>query len=375
MGEKGFCRFCGYQLIKKFLEGRERLYCSRCNRTNYENPIPATAAVVINRKNEILLVKRGVEPHLGEWCLPGGFVEMKETPEDCCLRELKEETGLKGRIEDYAGAYLSVNPIYESVLVIGYRVAFTGGDMIAGDDSVDVGFFPLSNHPPIAFKSHRDILAATRQSVNIRINDPLPAVEILSGAGAYVITSRDHAILALNACRGGARVIQYRDKMSSRGEMLKIARQIRRISRDHGTLFIVNDYIDIALMAQADGVHLGQDDIPIESARKLLPPGMIVGISTHSLEQAMAAQKGGADYIGVGPVFATPTKKDYTPVGIDLVKDVLGSSEIPVVAIGGLNLDNITQLKKLGIRNAAMVRAFQDDTAETVKRINGVLLV
>ena len=134
--------------------------------------------------------------------------------------------------------------------------------------------------------------------------------------------------------------------------------------------FIVNDSIDIALLAGADGVHLGQDDIPIIEARKITPPGFLIGISTHSLEQALEAERLGADYIGSGPVFATPTKEDYVPIGPETVKRVLQSVHIPVVAIGGLNMDNLPELRAVGAKNFAMVRAFQVKTEETVKRIN-----
>ncbi|UCH93242.1 MAG: thiamine phosphate synthase, partial [Candidatus Aminicenantes bacterium] len=146
--------------------------------------------------------------------------------------------------------------------------------------------------------------------------------------------------------------------------------EIRKITGRYGTLFIVNDFIDIALIVKADGVHLGQEDIPIAEARKIVPSGFVIGRSTHSLDQALEAEKQGADYIGSGPVFATPTKEDYIPIGVDTVKQVIDKVGIPVVAIGGLNLDNISELRKVGVRNFAMVRAFQGNTEEVVKKIN-----
>jgi thiamine-phosphate pyrophosphorylase len=188
--------------------------------------------------------------------------------------------------------------------------------------------------------------------------------------GAYVITSGNHIEIAKRACSAGAGILQYREKHAGRREMVETAQKIREITKKYGTLFIVNDFIDIALIVEADGVHLGQDDIPIAEARKIVPAGFLIGRSTHSLEQAIEAEKQGADYIGSGPVFATPTKEDYIPIGIDTVKQVIETVRIPVVAIGGLNLDNISELQKIGVKNFAMVRAFQKNTEEVVRRIN-----
>jgi len=188
--------------------------------------------------------------------------------------------------------------------------------------------------------------------------------------GAYVITSKDHVKIAEEACKGGARVIQYRDKKSSRHNMLEIADKIRKITKKFDSLFIVNDFIDIALISKADGVHLGQDDIPLQKARKITPEDFIIGLSTHSLEQAKKAEKAGADYIGIGPVFSTPTKENYSPIGLSTVRKVLQNVNIPVVTIGGINIANIDQLVKIGVRNVAMVREFQKNTLEKVKKVN-----
>jgi thiamine-phosphate pyrophosphorylase len=193
--------------------------------------------------------------------------------------------------------------------------------------------------------------------------------------GSYVITSKDHLKIAREACRAGARIVQYRDKNSTRKEILETAGKIREITRDFNSLFIVNDYIDIALICGADGVHLGQDDVPIRRAREITPDGFIIGVSTHSLEQAIEAEKAGADYIGVGPVFATPTKENYAPIGLSVVKEVIKSVNIPVVAIGGIDIDSIEELVEIGVRNVAMVRAFQEKTGEKVKKTNFLLKV
>ncbi len=363
MKDKLYCHFCGQRLQRKKIENRERLFCPACRVPIYENPVPATAAVIIKKHREILLVKRSVDPQKGKWCLPGGFVEMDESPEQCCLRELKEETNLKGDIDKLVGVYLSKNPIYQSVLVIGFRLNNIRGRARAGDDSEEVRYFDLNGLPEIAFRSHLSLIGDVVGTPHV------PAGEKFQ-FGAYVISSPDHVEVIRLASRAGARVIQYRDKTSGKKKLLENARLIREITRKYHTLFIVNDYLDIALMSGADGVHLGQDDFPVEAARSITPEGFIIGISTHSLEQALAAEKAGADYIAIGPVFATPTKADYPPIGLETVRQVVSAVSVPVVAIGGLNLGNLGELIGTGIKNVAMVREFQRHTGQVLKEIN-----
>lgn len=366
MNEKQYCFYCAAKLIKKHVDGRVRLFCARCKQPIYENPLPAAAAVVMNEKDEILLVKRNVEPQKGEWCLPGGFIELDETPEKGCLRELKEETGLEGEVDRLVGVYPSKSPVHNWVLVIGYVIKNVKGAITPGDDCDEAAYFTLETAPPVAFRSHRAILKSVLSGREQGGTKP----EIPKDFGAYVITSRDHIEIAEKACRAGARILQYRDKTSSRRELLQTAKKIREITARYNTLFIVNDFVDTALLAEADGVHLGQDDIPTAEARKLTPPGFIIGCSTHSLQQAIDAEKAGADYIGSGPVFATPTKESYPPIGIGCVEQVIKTVKIPVVAIGGLNLDNIDELRSVGVRNFAMVRAFRENTEQVIKKIN-----
>jgi thiamine-phosphate pyrophosphorylase len=203
-----------------------------------------------------------------------------------------------------------------------------------------------------------------------KIDADRPAVDLRLPWGAYVITSGDHLRLAREACRGGARIIQYRDKEAHSSRRLDIARQIRTVTREYGTLFVVNDQVDIALLSEADGVHLGQEDIAIADARSLLPPAMIIGVSCSSLEQARSAKRQGADYLGIGAIFATPTKEGYPVVGLDGLKRIAAEISIPLVAIGGINLDNMAQVKVAGVRNVAMVREFQEDTAARVAAVN-----
>jgi thiamine-phosphate pyrophosphorylase len=208
--------------------------------------------------------------------------------------------------------------------------------------------------------------AKSRMTVLQSIHSPL---------GAYVITSKDHIKIAEAACQGGARIIQYRDKESSRKNVLETADKLREITRRFNSLFIVNDFIDVALLCEADGVHLGQDDIPAVRAREITSDNFIIGVSTHSLEQALMAEKKGVDYIGIGPVFSTPTKENYSPIGVSVVRKVIENVSIPVMAIGGVNLENLEELIEIGCKNVAMLRAFQENTAERVKRVNFLLKV
>ncbi len=371
MKELVYCPKCGNKLNDVIDGGVVRMICRSCDRIVYENPVPATAAILFNNSGELLLVKRNVEPKKGGWCLPGGFNEIGETPEECCLRELKEETGLEGMIGDIVGSVPGNNPFYKSVIVTGYSIKEFTGQLSAGDDSDQAKFFSSENMPEIAFKSHKDLLGFYIHKTAISSNKKF----IPENIGAYVITGGDHITIAENACKGGAKIIQYRDKTSSKSQKLSIARTIRQITKQSKTLFIVNDDIDIALISEADGVHLGQDDISIKDARAIVPKNFIIGKSTHSLEQAMKAENEGADYIGIGPIFKTPTKEDYIPIGVGTVKKVINHVKIPFVCIGGLNIGNIQELVNFGATNFAMVREFSSNTENKVKKVNKMVFV
>lgn len=155
--------------------------------------------------------------------------------------------------------------------------------------------------------------------------------------------------------RGGADVIQLREKEMSKRERIELGLKLRNLTKREDVLFIVNDDIDLALVLDADGVHLGQDDIPIEFARPLMKD-KIVGVSTHSLKQVKAAIESGADYIGVGPVFETTTKGDTEElVGLSLLSKIRDICPIPYVAIGGIGEDNIGSLVKVGCNRAAVI--------------------
>lgn len=168
------------------------------------------------------------------------------------------------------------------------------------------------------------------------------------------------------AIQGGVDIVQLRDKDASKKTLLKKAKALRELTREYGVRFIVNDHIDVALAADADGVHLGQDDLPLEEARKIVGSDKIIGISTHSIEQALEAERGGADYIGVGPVFTTNTKDDVVdPVTIQYVNEAVEKVTIPFVAIGGIKLDNVDEVLRTGARSICAVSEIVGSTDVT----------
>lgn len=150
-----------------------------------------------------------------------------------------------------------------------------------------------------------------------------------------------------NAVRAGVEVVQYREKSASTKHMYEEALILRGICKD--VTFIINDRIDVALASGADGVHIGQDDMPYILARKILGRNKIIGVTVHSVEEAGKAQKMGADYLGVSPIFATRTKKDAgLPAGVALIKGIKKAVSIPIVAIGGIDLSNATSVIHAG---------------------------
>ncbi len=155
----------------------------------------------------------------------------------------------------------------------------------------------------------------------------------------------------------GVRWVQFREKERSRHDIYGEAIRLRRLTRDYNAVLIINDFLDIAVCVGADGVHLGQDDLPLKEARKIMGRNKIIGISTHSLEQAIEAEKNGADYIGFGPVFPTSTKDAGKPKGIEMLHEVKKQVSIPVVAIGGIGLGNISSVLQTGIDAVAVASA------------------
>ena len=169
------------------------------------------------------------------------------------------------------------------------------------------------------------------------------------------LMGRDPIEMVASQIKGGADVIQLREKNMPKRGKLRLGLAIRNLTTQEGILFIVNDDLDLALILEADGVHLGQDDIPIKYARPLMKD-KIIGISTHSPDQAREAIDSGADYIGIGPAFKTETKITADPVvGIDLILRVKDSSPIPVIAIGGIGEKNVDLLVNKGIKRVAII--------------------
>jgi thiamine-phosphate pyrophosphorylase len=155
----------------------------------------------------------------------------------------------------------------------------------------------------------------------------------------------------------GADLVQLRDKNSDKLETLKDAFRLKRLLEGSRTLFIINDYPDIAAISGADGVHLGQCDGPLKAARRLLGKDKIIGVSCHSLKQGLAAQKNGADYIGIGPVFKTPTKPGHKAIGLRELAKFKNNIRIPYFAIGDISKGNLNLILSVGVKRAAVCRA------------------
>lgn len=186
---------------------------------------------------------------------------------------------------------------------------------------------------------------------------------LLKSSRLYLILDRETAgkkqllRIAKKSSLGGADIIQLRDKISGRALFLKEAKALSRSLKKTRTLFIVNDSVDAAKASDADGVHLGQADMPIKKARRALGRGKLIGISCHSLKQALEAQKSGADYIGIGPVYATATKPSYRPIGLRELKKLKGRIRIPYFAIGGIDAGKINEALSCLAERIAVCRA------------------
>ncbi|MEA2015279.1 MAG: thiamine phosphate synthase [Actinomycetota bacterium] len=161
-----------------------------------------------------------------------------------------------------------------------------------------------------------------------------------------------------SALKAGLKIIQYREKGKSTRGMIEEAKEIKKLCRESGALLIINDRVDIALAVDADGVHLGNEDMPYKTAREILGSGRIIGLTVHNIKEAKKAEGVGADYIGVSPVYETRTKPDAgMPAGIRFVREVNDKIKIPAVAIGGINENNIEEVLKAGAKSAAIISA------------------
>jgi thiamine-phosphate pyrophosphorylase len=194
----------------------------------------------------------------------------------------------------------------------------------------------------------------------------------------YLITDRHATKMPLPeaitlALQGGVRAVQLREKDLPMRELLALAQELRTITREFGAKLFINDRIDVAVSVNADGVHLGQQSMPVEAARKVVGNDLLVGVSTHNLEEAKAAATGGADFITVGPVFETPSKAKYgAPVGIDLIRLLKKELSIPFYAIGGIKSGNIYTVMGAGAFGVALISAIM--AAEDIRKASSKLV-
>ena len=196
-------------------------------------------------------------------------------------------------------------------------------------------------------------------------------------SGLYLVTSqalsggRSTEEIVKLALAGGVRLVQLREKDMAFPQLLKLAEKIRAMTKKAGALLIINDRLDLALAVGADGVHLGQDDLPVTGARKIAPD-LIIGASTHSLKEARAAQKAGASYVNIGPIFPTKTKKwNEKFIGIPKMKAIASKIKVPFTVMGGIKADHIPDLVKAGAKTIAVVTAVTaaDNPQKAVKQL------
>lgn len=171
--------------------------------------------------------------------------------------------------------------------------------------------------------------------------------------------------------KAGATFIQLREKNANYDQMLKLAKEIKALTDKYHVPFVIDDNIDVAVAVDADGVHVGQSDTEAKKAREILGENKIVGVSAGNLKEAIEAEKNGADYIGIGAMFPTDTKKDHTDITFEQAKEITEAVNIPVVAIGGINKNNIIQLKGTGVDGVAVISAIfaQDDRYKAAKEL------
>jgi len=193
--------------------------------------------------------------------------------------------------------------------------------------------------------------------------DPHVSFSTLSRPSLYLITDasliRDLTVpeAVEKAILGGLKFVQYREKNLSPSKSYEVAEILRLLTRKAGAIFIVNDDVSLALAVEADGVHLGQEDLPIQEARKILGHRKLIGISTHSVQEALAAEQAGADYIGLGPIYSTTTKQARSPLGCGVIRQATEKVKIPVFAIGGINRTNLREALMAGAAGVAVVSA------------------
>lgn len=176
------------------------------------------------------------------------------------------------------------------------------------------------------------------------------------------------------AVEGGATAIQLRDKEMDGGELLRTARVLSALCRERQVLFIVNDRLDVALLSDADGVHLGQSDLPVKDARRLAPRPFLIGASVHTPGEVLSAGNDGADYIGVGAVFGTGSKSDAAVIGLEGLRATAAASALPSVAIGGITAENLPDVMRRGVDGASVISAsVRGNVKENTQRLAKIL--
>ncbi len=186
-------------------------------------------------------------------------------------------------------------------------------------------------------------------------------LKYISGLHAIIdiqaLKGRSHIEVTTQVIRGGAKTIQLRDKVQTKEKLLPIAQELKELCAENNVLFIINDYLDLALAVDADGLHVGQDDLPVKVARRLLPIGKILGCSATTLEEALAAQSDGADYIAIGSIYPTSSKDAVKVVGLERLYQIRQAISLPLVAIGGITKDNTAEVIAAGADSVAVISA------------------
>jgi thiamine-phosphate diphosphorylase len=324
----------------------------------------------------VLLAQRGREPNRGRWSFPGGKIEAGETARDAARREAWEETGLEVVVEGVVDQYDAIIPPYH-YCVTDYlaRPATTTLEpppLTPQSDAMDARWVPVNSTAEYNLTPAME--RVLRRALWLRGVEPFAPTPL--GAepvrrlgreavrGLYVVTDdrfphgRTHVEVTRAALAGGARVIQLRDKRRDAGELLPAAREMTILCRAAGALFLVNDRVDLAVACDADGAHLGQTDLPLREARRLLGPDRLLGISVEDVAQVHVAEAEGADYLGVGPIFGTATKADAgEAVGPEQLRRFQAVTDLPLVAIGGVTLERVPEAMAAGAHSVAVISA------------------
>jgi len=341
-------------------------------------PVPG-AAVVCLRGDEVLLVQRGTEPNRGRWSFPGGKINPGETARQTAAREALEETGLRVHVLDVVDVYDAIFPPYHYCVADYLAVPMDAAEPVACGDAMDARWVSAARIPEYDLTDAMlRVLDRARWLLAARAGAPpslgmepeaVPPAGVATPhrqrvRGLYVVTDdtlslgRGHVELARAALQGGARVVQLRDKRRDAGDLLPIAREMAALCRAAGALFIVNDRVDLAAACGADGVHLGQTDLPVAEARKLLGPDRLVGISVENAEQVRAAEAAGADYLGVGAIYGSLSKTDAgEAVGPEQIRRFREVSALPIVAIGGITRERLAEVRAAGADSVAVIGA------------------